>query len=92
MTDSHRSLARHALGLPNDGLRSYRNRFVTGPGHADHAAWVALTQEGLASQRDGAELPFGGDDLFWLTREGALSALAVGETLCPEDFPPDAER
>lgn len=86
MTDPWRGLARHALGLPNDRLRSYRNRFVTGPG-PDGAAWSGMVAAGLAETRAGQRLPFGGADLYWLTREGAMSALEPGETLCPEDFP-----
>ena len=36
---------------------------------------------------DGRKLPFGGDDLFCLTPQGANKALRDGETLDPEDFP-----
>ena len=85
MTDDLRELARHALGLPNDLPRSYRNRFVTGPGGDGHA-WDRLVTAGLAKKRSGETLPFGGSDFYWLTREGAVSALEPGETLCPEDF------
>lgn len=86
MTDPWRELARHALGLPNNNLRSYRNRFVTGGGK-DGAAWAGMVAAGLAEVRAGKSLPFGGADLYWLTRAGAMSALEPGETLCPEDFP-----
>lgn len=86
MTDPWRELARHALGLPNNRLRSYRNRFVTGGGK-DGSAWTGMVAAGLAEVRAGKSLPFGGADLYWLTREGAMSALEPGETLCPEDFP-----
>ena len=87
LTDEQRELARHALGLGNDRKQSYRNRFVTGPGGADHPAWLDMVQRGLAKQRMGSTLPFGGDDLFWLTKQGATLALSAGETLDPEDFP-----
>lgn len=40
-----------------------------------------------ARRSDGSKLPFGGDDLFRLTRAGADQALEPGERLDPEDFP-----
>lgn len=79
-------LARHALGLPNKRKRSYRNHYVTGPGGFDHATWVRMVDAGLATRRRGGVLT-GGDDLFRLTKAGAIAALADGETLDPEDFP-----
>ncbi len=79
-------LARHALGLPNDRRRSYRNHFVTGEGCEDHAEWLAMVAAGAAWRRAGSPLT-GGDDLFRLTAEGATAALKPGESLDPEDFP-----
>lgn len=43
MTPEQRDLARHALGLTRQA-RSYRNRFVTGPGTSDHAAGRAAIE------------------------------------------------
>ncbi len=79
-------LARHALGLPNKSNTSYRNSFVTGPGGSAHRVWIRMVDAGLATRRQGIEA-FGGDDLFWLTKAGAVAALADGEKLDPEDFP-----
>ena len=79
-------LARHALGLPNKGRRSYRNRFVTGPGSLDYLHWVQMVNDGHARRRSGSALT-GGDDFFWLTAVGACEALLPGEKLDQEDFP-----
>ena len=87
MTPRQRYLARHALGLPNRSGRSYRNHFVAGAGHDDHPDWLAMTEAGAAVRRDGSTIPFGGDDLFKLTKDGATAALDPGESLDPEDFP-----
>lgn len=78
-------LARHALGLPNERRRSYRNRFCCGPGHVDYEAWQAMTVAG-AAQRFGLTAR-GGDSLFALTELGARAVLYADETLDPEDFP-----
>jgi hypothetical protein len=86
VTPFERDLARHALGLDGRRTMSYRNRFVAGPSHDDHPAWLEMVRAGLAVRRDGAKLPFGGDDLFHLTPDGAHAALMPGETLDPEDF------
>ncbi len=86
MTPRQIEFARHALGLPNSRRRSYRNHFVTGPGTADFDDWQAMVAAGFARRRAGNALT-GGDDLFWLTREGATAALKPGERLDPEDFP-----
>jgi hypothetical protein len=78
-------LARHALGLPNERGRSYRNRFCCGPGHADYEDWRAMVVAGAARQ-----FPLtarGGDSLFVLTEPAARAALQSGETLDAEDFP-----
>lgn len=87
-TDTERDLARHALGLPNNRNRSYRNRFVTGEGSTDHPHWLAMVARGDARRFPGSQLT-GGDDLFILTTVGAKAALMKGETLCREDFPND---
>lgn len=79
-------LARHALGLPNPRKRSYRNHFVAGPGHDDYEDWMVMVGMGVAMRRHGDAMT-GGDDLFFLTRNGAHAALKKGESLDPEDFP-----
>lgn len=68
MTPEQIELARHALGLPNDRRRSYRNRFVTGPGHSDYDNWMQMVAAGNARRRSGNQLT-GGDDFFWLTEQ-----------------------
>jgi hypothetical protein len=87
MTPKQIELARHALGLPHISRKSYRNRFVAGPGHDDYEEWMAMVASGDAMRRDGKTVCFGGDDLFWLTKKGALEALKHGERLDTEDFP-----
>lgn len=87
MTPRQKELARHALGLGNGQAKSYRNRFVAGPGHPDYDDWLAMMAAGEAGRREAKTLPFGGDDLFWLTPHGAQAVLEPGETLCREDFP-----
>lgn len=85
-------LARHALGLPNARNRSYRNRYIASP---EHAEWRNLVAAGLAEQHSGKEVVngvvrniyAGGADLFVLTRAGAEMALQPGESLDTEDFP-----
>lgn len=86
MTAEQISHARHALGLPNSRRKSYRNHFVTGEGSTDYEAWQGLVAMGLAKRRKGSVLS-GGDDIFWLTREGAEAVLERGEQLDAEDFP-----
>lgn len=81
-----RELARHALGLPTRGGRSYRNSFVAGPDHDDYVHWLAMVADGNAVRYAGRQL-FGWDDLFRLTPTGAEAALDPGEKLCPDDFP-----
>ncbi len=85
MTPRQLDLARHALGLPNKRRQSYRNHFVTGDWSVDYGDWQAMVAAGLARRRAGNALT-GGDDLFWLTKEGATAALKRGERLDPEDF------
>jgi hypothetical protein len=80
------ALTRHALGLPNKRKRSYRNRYVVGPGCDDHVLWMDMVEAGFARRYDGRPLT-GGDDLFVLTRAGAALSLRAGESLCGEDFP-----
>jgi hypothetical protein len=86
MTPEQIDLARHALGLGNGRRVSYRNHFVCGPGHSDYDNWTSLVTSGLARRRAGSQMS-GGDDIFWLTHDGAKLALKRGERLDPEDFP-----
>lgn len=86
MTPKQTALARNALGLPNLGNVSFRNRFCAGPGHRDHAEWEKMVRAGEATvQRQSGGL--GGQDTFSMTPAGAKAALKNGESLCPEDFP-----
>lgn len=88
MTPEQIRLARHALGLPNNYRRSYRNRFCANNRSGDYAEWRAMTDAGMALR-----LPWGwnGGDFFCLTRAGAEAVLQRGEKLDPEDFPTMAE-
>lgn len=81
MTPDQRKLARHALGLPNNQCRSYRNRyFLSGGPAAIH--WAAMESAGEAGSKAN-----GPGDFYWLTGKGAELALDPGETLDREDFP-----
>ena len=85
MTPAQRELARHALGLPNAGRKSYRNRYFAGAGGPTAAQWQAMVAAGEA---EGGEPGHKSSSLFFrLTRMGAERALDRGETLCGEDFP-----
>lgn len=85
MSPEQIELARHALGLPNARRRSFRNHFVVGPGHSDFDNWTQMVAAGNARHRAGSPLS-GGDDVFWLTTQGATAALKRGERLDPENF------
>lgn len=82
MTPTQRELARHALGLPNDRMRSYRNSYFVGNRSPAHGEWLKMLERGLAEVEPGEP-----NDFFWLTRAGAEMALNEGERLDPEDFP-----
>lgn len=77
------NMARHALGLPNDRRRSYRNRYVAGLGTTQEKAWDELVRQGLAARGANGIAVVG----FCLTEAGAKAALDHTETLDPEDFP-----
>ena len=85
-----RRLARHALGLPNRQNTAYRNHYVTGLS-PEYDAWMAMVGYGFAKTKVGTELT-GGEQLFWLTYEGALAALDAGEGLDRERRYSRAER
>ena len=86
LTKSQRELARHALGLDGNRLRSFRNHFVAGRDHSDHPDWTAMVAVDLATVYPSPR-GYGGADLFCLTKNGAQAALDAGESLDPEDFP-----
>ena len=95
MTPRQRELARHALGLPNQAARSYRNRFYVGPWSPDFAEWSALVDAGEAKAEASVRFdPVGGIGLmfFRLTPTGARAALDPHEGLCLEDFPMEGAR
>lgn len=84
-------LARHALGLPNEKRRSYRNRYIAVPGTREYGDWLQITDDGNAVKTRGEEMGLGNCDHFRLRHKVALSALEKGETLDPEDFPSGAD-
>jgi hypothetical protein len=86
MNQKQTDLARHALGLPNKRNRSYRNYFTAGFGHNDYDEWMAMVTLGDAVRREKPK-GLGGDDLFWLTLDGARQVLRPKETLDLDDFP-----
>lgn len=64
-------ILQHALGLDAYGRgESYRDHFVAGAGSRDYDTCLWLVNAGLMQRRDGATLPFGGDDLFHVTDAG----------------------
>lgn len=83
LTPDERALARHALGLPNDKKRSYRNRFAAARNTEACEQWEAMRAKGAA------DVFAYGEILKWfhLTKDGASAALDAGESLDPEDFP-----
>jgi len=83
MTPEQKTLARHALGLPNDAHKSYRNRFFAANDGRAWKEWQEMVGRGLADAH--ADSP--GRTFFALTPAGALAALISGERLCQEDFP-----
>lgn len=84
MSPAQRALCRHALGLPNDGKRSYRNRYYARAGTMQYRSWMAMCRNGLAERN---RFVPGELRLFWCTRTGAALALMNNETLDKEDFP-----
>lgn len=85
MTPTQRKLARHALGLKDGQLQSFRNRYYAYESTPTGRSWLAMIKAGEAT----AEAVVTGRSLrlFQLTQHGALLALDPGETLDPEDFP-----
>lgn len=81
MSPEQRKLARHALGLPNERKKSYRNRFIASGGNP---VWDAMVTVG-----DACEVRSGGSRsvTYYLTKAGAMAALDPKEKLDSEDFP-----
>ncbi len=93
MNAAQKRMARHALGLPTNKRRSYRNRYVVSPGGSDHTEWSDLVSKGLAEVAEGKPREDGFRmDTFYLTRAGAEAALEGKEELCPEDFPSPSKK
>lgn len=79
MSDTEKRLARHALGLPHPGGRSYRNWYIAALGSDVLDQWRSMVQRHYAVEhRVGC---------FRLTLAGAQAALEPGESLDTEDFP-----
>jgi hypothetical protein len=92
MTPAQMELARHALGLPTAARRSYRNRYFASAGGATYDLWMQMVAAGEAVRGEvQARTQRSGSIYFELTRQGAEAALLPGETLCPEDFPPEIQ-
>lgn len=90
MDEASRKLARHALGLPNDQRKSYRNRYFANSEGRVFDIWCGLVEQGLAV---GPEMATGISlARFELTDVGAKLSLEPGETLCREDFPNATRR
>ncbi len=83
MNANQREMARHALGFPNKKNESYRNHFCIGPGGDGYEDWLDLVEKGLAIRRTSKN--HGGDDLFYLTLQGALMVRDAKEHLSRED-------
>jgi len=89
LTPKQIELARHALGLPNKGNRSYRNRYVSPKTGDDYFSWLDMANVGLARSyghitREHLEAS---TVYFELTLKGASLVLKPKEKLCQEDFP-----
>lgn len=83
MTPEQTKLARHALGLPNERRRSYRNRYLAPADAPPCDAWRGMVRDGLAEEGSSTRTGI----WFGLTRKGAEAVLEPHESLCPEDFP-----
>lgn len=86
LSKKQREMARHALGLPNQYRKSYRNRYFIGGPCETFDAWTEMVSAGMAESVpvNGTQI---GRTMFYLTRAGAEAVLKRGERLCPEDFP-----
>lgn len=90
LSERQRKMARHALGLPNDTRKSYRNRYFVGEPCEAFDDWTEMVNAGMAERVSvsvkGTPI---GRTMFYLTRPGAEAVLKRGERLCTEDFPPE---
>lgn len=76
MTPNQLHILQHSLGLDEYGRgRTYRNRFVTGAGSADHPDCLALVEQGFMTRVANVAM-FGGDDYFTVTDAGRRAAVA----------------
>lgn len=93
MTPAQKKMARHALGLPNNNKRSYRNRFIIRTGGTNWWTWSTMVKNGDAMRhRFEARARKGPHQwCFSLTLKGAWAAIEDNEALDREDFP-GAER
>lgn len=88
MTSEQLALARHALGLPNQHKKSYRNRYYIHESHEDCAHWNVMVEEGFAAKHLlKTDIAGRWDILYTMTFKGAQLSCKPGECLDPEDFP-----
>ena len=83
LTGQQLSMARHALGLPNDKNTSYRNHYCAAPESPEHDLWEDMVAKGFAIKRINRKLWVG--DMFFLTLSGGLAARLPGEHLSREE-------
>lgn len=82
MTPKQRTLARHALGLPNKKKTAYRNHFCINSDSPDYSEWESLVSKKMAVKACVREGWSG--DFFYLTLSGAKNALWGDEHLSRE--------
>lgn len=83
MTPKQREMARHALGLTDGRMVSYRNRYTAALNSFSEMEWDDMVRHGWAVRgRDGASSVG-----FCLTDTGARLVLNASESLDSEDFP-----
>lgn len=82
MTPKQRTLARHALGLPNKKKTAYRNHYCIGPDSPDYSEWEDLVSKKMAVKVTAGKEWAG--DFFYLTFSGAKDALWGDEHLSRE--------
>lgn len=87
LTQKQYLLARHALGLPNDHKKSYRNHFMAADGTPDFNEWKTMEADGFAFGVKCEELWGKNNTMFRLSESGARRALFGREKLDEEDFP-----
>ena len=83
LTPLQRENVRHALGFDAGGRAkstSYRNHFVANTGSDDAKSWDDLVSRGLAHHKGPSEIS-GGGEVYWCTRELALSVREKDEHL-----------